>query len=96
MGVELAMPNYREEPDGSVRKQCSKCKEWRRPEGFGPNRKSADLLESQCLRCKSKNVRSWESRQTPEKLADLKVKRSNRSFRAGFAAKYFSKIYGGS
>lgn len=90
------MPNYREESDGSVRKQCSKCKEWRRPEGFGLNRRSSDLLESWCYSCKAGEARRWESRQTPDKSMALKKKRSDRSWSSDCAAKYFSKIYGGS
>ena len=55
------MPEYREEPDGSVRKQCSQCKEWRRPEGFPLRQSSADGLESQCRKCYALRSAKWRS-----------------------------------
>lgn len=88
------MPNYREEPDGSVRKQCSKCKEWRRPEGFSPSPKSADLLQSWCIRCKNEAARAKYS--SNSELARAKKMSSAKShYKNGVAGQYFSKIDGG-
>lgn len=84
------MPEYREEPDGSVRKQCCRCKEWRRPEGFPLLARSTDGLMSYCRRCEAANLTHLTA-EHKKRAAENDVKRN---YRNGSSAKYFRKLAG--
>lgn len=90
------MPEYREEPDGSVKKQCSRCKEWRRPEGFLLSARSSDGLSSQCRACNTQSrVRAFEKLTADARRLRLRSNaKSNYKNNPSGSAKYFRKLAG--
>ncbi len=76
------MSNLRELDDGTIQKQCTRCKTWRRiPEGFSLRKQSPDGFEPQCHVCRAEQKLEW-TRANPD-LA--------RSYRKKAAAKVYAK-----
>ena len=52
------------------RKRCARCGEWKPPEGFSPNPRMRNGLDSWCKECRNEYTRQWRA-DHPERAREL-------------------------
>ncbi len=78
------MSNLRELPDGTVQKQCSKCREWKAlPESFGLHKKGGDGFRSSCKACQPLG---WDASRKRDPVAAKNYERARmeKKYRDGY------------
>lgn len=77
------MSNLRELDDGTIQKQCTRCKTWRRiPEGFGLRKESPDGFDPQCHVCVAEQHREWR-RANPDRVREHRKKSLPKEYATG-------------